>query len=229
MRITRLLLLFTVMTLSLGEVVAAIEVDKRHPSARKEEPTAKEVADEREWMATDKGSVIALEKYLAKRPRGSRFKEATMFLTLAKRLEGIIAGTIKPAVVIPFEDYGDDWNPRPDKTAAAFSYNRTLRVGEHLGGFWRYDSPDFESRISFSPGKFADLAFSRWPSNARAGHGSIIAFDTAGDECPLRDRPIIVTAKKNVVYFGVVDKVGFVHIAGEGRVIFKDGKVVNYR
>ena len=229
MKFTQLLILLVPLTFTFTDLVAAREVDKRHPSARKERPTAKEVEEERAWIAVEKGSVASLEKYLAKRPRGSRYKEATLFLPLAKRLEGIATGKIQAAVTIPLEEYGEDWKPSDRKVGAAVSYNRTQRIGEHTGGFWLYGSPDFEDPAVFSPGKFGDGAFSRWPLNVRAGNGSLIAFDTAGDECPLRERPIIVSEKNNIVYFGVVDGVGLVHIAGAGRVIFKDGKVVKFR
>lgn len=187
------------------------------PTTRKESP------EETAWNQTDKVADESLQSYISKYPEGAHVKAAKDFLALSKRLQDIAAGTIKPSVVIPFDALGKQWKVAGQKEGIAFSYNRTEKKGAMVGAFWRTPSLDYEGIRSGATGSFSDQYFSRWPEAAPTGNGSIVAFDTQGDECPLKTSPIIVSDKGNIVYFGVTEKIGLVHLGGKGKVIFPDG------
>ena len=190
-------------------------------------PAPKESSDETAWKQTDKVSDESLQKYLSQFPEGARSKDARNFLALSKQLQSIAAGTAKADVIIPFEALGKQWHVGGAKEGIAFSYNRTEQKGAMTGAFWRTPSLDYEGLRSGARGSFSDQHFSRWPESAPTGNGSIVAFDTQGEECPLRTSPVIVSDKGSIVYFGVVEKIGLVHLSGKGRVIFTDGTTKN--
>lgn len=190
-------------------------------------PDSKKSPDETAWEQTDKVSDESLQKYLTQFPEGKHAKDAGTFLALAKQVQSIAAGTIKPGVVIPFEALGKQWRVAGAKEGVAFSYNRTEKKDAMTGAFWRSPSLDYEGVRSGARGTFSDQFYSRWPENAPTGNGSIIAFDTQGEECPLRAAPVIVSDKGSIVYFGVVEKIGLVHLSGKGRVILADGTTKN--
>lgn len=222
------LLSLIVITLTVVPCACEIPPDPRHASEWKKDPSDKEVERERKWMAVDKTSSSALQAYLDLKPKGSRHKEATTLLPIVKKLEAITAGTAKPTVVIPSRHYGDDVEIHNQKLAVAISYDRKKRVGNDIGACWDYDSIDYESRRSFSKGVFAHGAYASWPGRFRGAPGSILAFDSGGERCPSEKYPVIVTTKRNIVYFGLIKGVGFVHLAGEGEVVYPDGKTVRF-
>jgi len=186
-------------------------------------PAPEESSDETAWKQTDKVSDESLQKYLFQFPEGAHSKDARNFLALSKQLQSIAAGTAIADVIIPFDALGKQWHVGGAREGSAFSYNRTEKKGEMTGAFWRTPSLDYEGVRSGSRGSFSDQDFSRWPESAPTGNGSIVAFDTQGEECPLRASPVIVSDKGIIVYFGVVEKIGLVHLSGKGRVIFPDG------
>ncbi|OYW72197.1 MAG: hypothetical protein B7Z37_25575 [Verrucomicrobia bacterium 12-59-8] len=188
---------------------------------------SKESPDETAWKQTDKIAEESLQKYLTLFPEGAHSKDARIFLGLTKQLHSIAAGTSKADVVIPFEALGKQWQFGGARQGIAFSYSRTEKEGAMTGAFWRTPSLDYRGIRSGARGSFADENFSRWPESAPTGNGSIVAFDTQGDECPLRTAPVIVSDKGGIVYFGVVEKIGLVHLSGKGRVIFADGSTKN--
>ncbi|MDB6004854.1 MAG: hypothetical protein JWR15_1841 [Prosthecobacter sp.] len=188
---------------------------------------AKVSSDETAWNQTDKVSDVSLEKYISQFREGAHFKDAKVFLALSKQLQAIAAGTTKADVVIPFEALGKQWQVAETGQGVAFAYSRTEKEGAMTGAFWRTPSLDYRGVRSGARGSFADQRFSSWPESAPTGNGSIVAFDTQGEECPLRAAPVIVSNKDNIVYFGVVEKIGFVHLSGKGRVIFADGSTKN--
>lgn len=211
--------------------------DPRHRSGRKKNPSAKDIELEREWMAVDKTSSAALQAYLDKKPKGSRHKEASLLLPHATKLEAIIAGKVKPGVVVSLEPFGSrEEAARAGKKALAISYNAKFRTGNEVGACWTYASIDYEEAGTFSRGIFAATQYAAFPGNSTVGPGSILAFDSGGDRPPAeqldegrRKLPLIVTARNQVAYFGMVDKVGLVHLAGEGEVVYADGKRVKFR
>jgi len=215
---------------------AAVPDDPRHRSTRKKNPSAKEIAQEREWMAVDKTSAAALQAYLDKKPKASRHKEAALLLPIATKLEAVIAGKVKPTVVLSLEPFRKEDKNYAKKSAVAISYNAKFRAGEDVGACWTYGGIDYEDASSFSKGKFAATQYAAYPGNSMIGPGSIVAFDSGGDRPPLeqlddsrRKLPVIVTARNSVAYFGLVAEVGWVHLAGEGEVVYADGKRVRFR
>lgn len=215
--------------LSAAACFAEVPNDSRHPSGRKEKPSAKEIELEREWMAVDKTSSAGLQAYLDKKPRGSRHKEATALLPVAKKLEAILSGAEKPTVSIPFETYGERKTSLEKRLAVAVSYDKKRRFGTDAGACWSYRSVEFEDASGFTKGVHAQLAYAAWPRTCWAGPGSILAFDSGGEQCPSDKLPVVVTGKNNVVYFGVVEGMGYVHLNGEGRLVYPDGKIVPLR
>ncbi len=210
-------------------VSAKVPDDTRHPSRRAEKPSAREIEQEREWIAVDKTSAAALQAYLDKKPKGRRCKEAAELLPVAKKLEAILSGTVKPTVVIPFGTYGERKIAWEKKRAKAVSYDAKRRFGNEVGACWTYESVDFEGGGGFSKGVHAHLAYAAFPGSCGAGPGSILAFDSGGDRCPNDRLPVIVSTRGKVVYFGIIGDVGHVHLAGEGQVAYPDGKTVQLR
>ncbi len=201
--------------------------DKRHPTGRKEKPSSKEVELEREWIAVDKTSSAELQAYLDKKPRRPRIKEATELLPIAKKLEAILSGAEKPGVVIPYEAYGKQRNIAVEKLrTGAVSYDKSWRSGKEVRACWTYRSVEFDDKSGFTKGVFADSTYAAWPRLSSAGPGSILAFDSGGDQCPSERLPVIVTGRNEIVYLGVVDGVGYVHLGGKGQVVYPDGKAV---
>lgn len=214
----------------------AVPDDPRHRSERKKNPSAKEVEQEREWMAVDKTSAAALQAYLDKKPKGSRHKEAALLLPIATKLEAVIAGKVKPTVVVSLEPFRKQPKNYAKKLAVAVSYNAKLRADNETGVCWSYRSIDFEDDSSWAKGVFAVLMYVTYPGEEILAPGSIVAFDSGGDRPPLeqldesrRKLPVIVTARNSVAYFGLVENVGWVHLAGEGEVVYADGKRVKFR
>lgn len=210
--------------------------DPRHRSERKKNPSAKEIEQEREWMAVDKTSAAALQAYLDKKPKGSRHKEAALLLPIATKFEGVMAGKVKPAIVISLEAFQKEAKNYAKKSALAISYHAKLRTGEDVGACWAYGSIDFEDPSSSSKGKFAATQYASFPGSSMIAPGSIVAFDSGGERPPVeqlddfrRKLPLIVSARSGVAYFGLVDAVGWVHLAGEGEVVYPDGKRVKFR
>ncbi|OYV04361.1 MAG: hypothetical protein CFE26_17320, partial [Verrucomicrobiales bacterium VVV1] len=177
--------------------------DSRHPTQRKEKPSTKEIELERAWIAVDKTSAASLQAYLDKKPKGSRTREAEMLLPVAKKLEAILSGKEKPALVIPFAAYGERIPGNQKKVAVAVSYDAKQRTEKDIGACWTYRSPEFDDCSSFSKGPYAALAYTAFPRSSMAGPGSILAFDSNGERCPSDRQPVIVTAKGKIVYFGV--------------------------
>jgi hypothetical protein len=228
------LLLFTLIltATSRGEVPD----DPRHRSQRKDKPSAREIEQEREWIAVDKTSSVALQAYLDKKPRGSRNKEAALLLPIATKLDAVMAGKVKPAVVLSLEPFQKEAKNYAKKSALAISYNAKFRTGEDVGACWAYGSIDYEDPSSFSKGKFAATQYASFPGSSMIAPGSIAAFDSGGERPPVeqlddfrRKLPVIITARSGVAYFGLVENVGWVHLAGEGEVVYPDGKRVKFR
>lgn len=214
----------------------AVPDDPRHRSQRKKNPSAKEIEQEREWMAVDKTSSAALQAYLDKKPKGSRHKEAAGLLPIATKLEAVAAGKVKPAVVLPLEPFQKEVKNYAKKSALAISYNAKFRNEGDVGACWDYRSIDYEDGLSFSPGKFAAVKYVSFPGSSMIAPGSIVAFDSGGERPPVeqlddfrRKLPVIVTARSGVAYFGLVENIGWVHLAGEGELVFPDGKRVKFR
>jgi len=210
--------------------------DPRHRSQRKERPSAKQIEQEREWIQVDKTSSAALQAYIDKKPRGSRYKEANQLLPIVTKLEAVIAGREKPLVVIPLEPFGYRDPAYAKKRAVAISYNPRMRVGKDVGVCWTYASIDFEDCSSSSKGNFAASQYASYPGTSQFGPGSLIAFDSGGERPPSeqldegrRKVPLIVTARGRIAYFGLVENIGWVHLAGEGEVVYPDGKNVRFR
>ncbi len=230
-RLALLLLIF--LTCS---AAAESQSDPRHPSKRpqsvgqqKDPAFLGKIEREKEWITVDKTSSQALQAYLDRKPQGSRVKEAAALLPVAKKLEAIIAGKEQAKEVIPFAVYGERMLNWEKKLAVAASYNATLRVENETGACFTYRQIDFEDRSTFTKGVYAQLTYASWPRSSHAAPGSILAFDSGGDRAPVNKFPVIVSAKSNVVYFGVVENVGFVHLAGQGEVIYPDGRVQTLR
>jgi hypothetical protein len=214
----------------------AVPDDPRHCSERKKNPSAKEIEQEREWMAVDKTSAVALQAYLDKKPKGSRYKEAALLLPIASKLEAVIAGKVRPTVVLPLEPFKKQPKNYAKKLAVAVSYNAKVRADNETGVCWSYRSIDFEDNSSGAKGAFAGLMYVTYPGEEILAPGSIVAFDSGGDRPPLeqlddsrRKLPVIVTARNSVAYFGLVENVGWVHLAGEGEVVYAEGKRVKFR
>lgn len=229
-------LLFFTLVLLTSPVGAERTSDPRHNSGRKGKPSAKEIEQEREWIALDKTSSAALQAYVDRKPPGSRQKQAAVLLPVAKKLEAFIAGKEKPVLAIALDVYGERNPGMAKKNARAISYNGTLKVDGDVGACWTYGSVDFESPSSFTKGNYAHISYASWPGSSQFAPGSILAIDSGGDRCPhnkmsvpYNRMPVIVSAKHNVVYFGVVQDVGLVHLAGEGEVVWPDGKVQRFR
>ena len=187
-------------------------------------------------MAVDKTSSAALQAYLDKKPKGSRHKEAAGLLPIATKLEAVIAGKVKPTVVLPLEPFKKEVKNYAKKSALAISYNSKLRDGEDVGCCWAYGSIDYEDPSSFSRGKFAAIQYVSLPGSSMIAPGSIVAFDSGGERPPVeqldefrRKLPVIVSARNSVAYFGLVAELGWVHLAGEGEVVYADGKQVRFR
>lgn len=187
-------------------------------------------------MAVDKTSAAALQAYLDKKPKGTRHKEAALLLPIATKLEAVIAGKVKPTVVMSLEPFRKEEKNYAKKSAVAISYNAKLRVGEDVGACWTYGSIDYEDPSSSSKGKFAAAQYVSYPGSSMIAPGSIVAFDSGGERPPVeqlddfrRKLPVIVSARNSVAYFGLVADVGWVHLAGQGEVVFADGKRVKFR
>lgn len=215
---------------------AAVPDDPRHRSTRKKNPSAKEIEQEREWMAVDKTSAAALQAYLDKKPKGSRHKEAAGLLPIAAKLEAVTAGKVKPTVVLSLEPFRKEVKNYAKKSALAISYNAKFRNEGDVGYCWAYGSIDYEDPSSSSPGKFAAVKYVSFPGSSMIAPGSIVAFDSGGERPPVeqlddfrRKLPVIVTARNSVAYFGLVAELGWVHLAGEGEVVYADGKRVRFR